>query len=115
MIDALSIFFFPPLVPVVPTASPESLSHTEVLSTSVVLQWNPPPPNQQNGLIRHYIINISELETGQNSSLNTTSTEQFITGLHPFYTYAFSISAVTVASGPYSEQYTVQTQQDGKF
>ena len=101
---------------VVPTASPESLSHTEVLSTSVVLQWNPPPSDQQNGLIRHYIINISELETGQNYSLNTTSqTEQFISGLHPFYTYTFSVSAVTVASGPYSERYTVQTQQDGKY
>ena len=35
--------------------------------------------------------------------------------LHPFYTYNISVSAVTVAAGPYTEPYTIRTLEDSKF
>ena len=34
--------------------------------------------------------------------------------IHPHYTYNISISAVTIASGPYTTAVTIQTPQDGK-
>ena len=83
---------------------------------AVVLQWNPPPSGQQNGRIRHYIISVTELATGLNFSINVLmKTDYSVGSLHPFYTYSISVSAVTVAAGPYTEPYTIRTQEDGKF
>ena len=35
--------------------------------------------------------------------------------LHPHYVYSLVISAVTIAPGPYSQVYTVQMPEDGKY
>ena len=66
-------------------------------------------------MIRHYIVNVTELETG-NSFLHTSAdTEITIFSLHPFYNYAFTVVAVTVAEGPPSLPIFVQTLPDGEL
>jgi len=98
-----------------PNASPQNLSHTAVNSTSVDLSWSPPPTEHHNGIIRHYIVRVVVEDTGERFTLSTTYQQIAIGSLHPYYVYNFSVSAVTVAPGPYSEPHTVQTLPDGKF
>ena len=101
---------------IAPSAPPEGLRHTEISARAVVLQWNPPPSGQQNGHIRHYIISVTELDTGLSFSITALMETGYSVGsLHPFYTYNISVSAVTVAAGPYTEPYTIRTLEDSKF
>ena len=69
---------------------------------------------EQNGFIRSYKLNITEAETGQHIQLTTNSTTITAGGLHPYFNYHISVAAVTVAVGPYTEIYSLQTPQDGK-
>ena len=98
-----------------PTASPQDLSHTAVNSTSVDLSWSPPPTEHHNGIIRYYIVRVVEEDTGEMFSLSSTHQQITVGSLHPYYIYHFSVSAVTVGPGPYSEPHTVQTLPDSKF
>ena len=82
-------------------------------STSFVLSWSPPPTSQQNGIIREYTVNITEIQTGLSIILNSTSTSVSVLSLHPYYTYECTVSAYTVGGGPYSEVFTITTQEDG--
>ena len=68
----------------------------------------------QNGVIRHYLIMVSETNTGTNMSRRTTANTAFTIGmLHPYYLYVFMIQAVTVAEGPFSSSIAAVTLQDG--
>lgn len=58
---------------------------------------------------------VIEEDTGRNFSLTSFQTEFVVRDLHPYYTYHFAVSAFTVAAGPYTQQYSVQTEQDGKL
>lgn len=91
------------------------LTAVTVYSQRVYLTWDPPPVMLQNGVIREYYINVSGIETRRVLQYKTTSTEIEITSLHPSYTYNFSVSAFTVALGPFSEPYTITMLEDGKY
>ena len=93
------------------------VNHTRLTSNSVFLHWSSPPVQHQNGIIRAYNVIIYELETGQSNTLSS-SQNQLIIGnaiLQPFYWYNFSVCAVTVAQGPCTEFYTLQTLEDSKL
>ena len=97
-----------------PSSSPQNVSVVALSSTSLSVFWDPPALDSQNGIITEYRINITELETGNVISLisfNTFITVQF---LHPYYTYASVISAVTNAEGPPSGVSVITTPQDGE-
>ena len=84
-----------------------------ISSTSIQLEWEPPPHEHHNGEIDYYTVLCLEIETGVTQSRYTTpSTEITISGLHPFYTYSCNISAVTVGPGPSSE-ISITTLEDG--
>ena len=82
-------------------------------SDSIYVSWNPPLFDQQNGLIRSYILNITEIETGVTTTHLVYTTSITLYSLHPFYNYEITVSAVTVGSGPYSGVIVVQTNPDG--
>ena len=98
-----------------PSAPPEELVAASISSTSFVLSWSPPPISQQNGIIREYRVNITEIQTGLSIILNSTSTSVSALSLHPYYTYECTVSAYTVGGGPYSEVFTVTTSEDGRL
>ena len=99
-----------------PSAEPASVTAVALSSESIYLSWDPPLFSEQNGQIQHYIINITELDTGNNfiQLAIATNTEFTFYSLHPHYTYAFTIAAVTVDVGPTSNSVTVMTEEDGK-
>ena len=93
------------------------VNHTQLTSNSVVLQWSPPPAQHLNGIIRAYNVVVYELETGQSNSLISSQNELSIgsANLQPFYWYNFSVCAVTVAQGPCTDMYSLQTLEDSKL
>ena len=98
-----------------PNASPQNLRQVAIAATSVTLNWQPPPEEARNGLIRLYYVFVTELETGRSFELNTTKTNYLVENLHPYYTYNFSVAAVTVATGIISDSITLQTSEAGEY
>ena len=100
---------------VAPEAAPTMLTASNITATSVALSWEPPESDLQNGVIRHYLIQVFETQTGNNLTYQVTARTVFTVGdLHPFYTYSFSVQAVTVAAGPLSVPQSVRTLENGK-
>ena len=82
---------------------------------TLLMTWNAPPLEQQNGIIREYFINVTVTESGEQFQLSSNSTSLRLYGLHPFYTYSYIITAVTVGPGPFSEAGRVQMPPDGNL
>ena len=74
--------------------------------SSVNLSWDAPPYEMQNGRIRHYNIEIIEIETGDVLEFTSNYTNITVNDLLPFYNYTCTVSAETVANGPYSDEIT---------
>ena len=70
------------------------------------LTWDAPPYEMQNGRIRNYNIEITEVETGNVLEFTANYTNTTINGLVPFYNYTCTVSAETVAVGPSSDEIT---------
>ena len=97
----------------VPLAPPMVDSYYAVDSSTIFLSWSPPPIDQQNGIIRHYAISLTERETGSILNYTATNTNTTLSRLHPHYHYQIEISAVTISEGPSSIPVTVQLPEDG--
>ena len=110
--NSINIFFVIFLC-IVPSGPPRNLAITSVTSRSINLTWDPPTAFTQNGIIRTYIIRVSVLESGENIQQMSNSTEIDLEMLHPYYTYSFVISAVTIGPGPPSSAYNVITDEEG--
>ena len=82
----------------------------------VELSWNPPRPDEQNGVIVYYIVNITAIHPymGETFQQNCPMVSCNVSQLYPYHTYQFTVSAVTIAPGPYSETSTVTTLETGK-
>jgi len=98
---------------IAPFGPPQNVSAEPVSSRELLLMWTPPERHIQNGVIRRYAINITELDTSNTWTIESTERERALT-LHPFYRYVFVIAAVTIDTGPYSTQLIVQMPEDGK-
>ena len=96
----------------VPSAPPQEVKQRLVSSTSIRITWNSPPLTEQNGVIRHYKINLTSPNGGV-TIRNTSLMETLFTELHPYSSYIISVAAVTIASGPFSSIIKVSTLQDG--
>lgn len=77
------------------------------------MSWQPPPNEQHNGIIREYVINITEIYSGNTFILVSVSLYANITSLHPNYYYQISVSAVTISAGPPSVFILLKTLEDG--
>ena len=102
------------LLCLVPSGPPKDISAIALGPRIIQINWNQPLPEDQNGFIRSYMVNITMSETGQHIQLTTNSTTITAEGLHPYYNYHISVAAVTIAIGPYTKIYSLQTPQDGK-
>ena len=97
-----------------PNLPPLNFSSNSHNSTSVQLTWLPPELSGQNGIIQHYIISIIEVDTSRQFQAMSSAMSATVGALHPYYTYTFTVAAVTVGQGPYSEEVSVRTLEDGE-
>ena len=98
-----------------PTAPPENLIATPLDSKTLRITWQPPVEEERNGIIRRYVINITELNSGNEYQLENASTEITVQDLHPFYRYSYSVAAETVALGPFTPSSIIEMPEDGMF
>ena len=98
-----------------PSGPPLNVTIRTVNSTTIQVTWAPPAPENQNGIITLYNINVTVSPTKGGFTLNTSTTSLNVTGLHPHYTYTFAVTAVTITPGPYSEPQAITTPEDCKF
>ena len=102
------LFFFP-----VPSASPQNLTGFANSSRYISLFWLPPPVDTHNGVIQRYRVSISVIETRTSLVLFSEDTELEFDVAHPYYTYTFAVAAETIGTGPYGEELTITTPEDG--
>ena len=107
------LFLFSRSFIAVPSSAPVRLQGNAVNSTTIQLQWEPPPLADQNGVICSFLMNISVTETGSFFQLTPVTNGVNISGLHPFYTYTITVAAVTIGPGPYGAVLTIQLPEDG--
>ena len=98
-----------------PCSPPLDVAATNIDSSSFFLSWRSPPSEDHNGIIRHYIINITEENTGGMFQIQTFEMHTLLNSLHPFYNYTCIVTAVTVENGPYSMEILTTTLQDSKY
>jgi len=101
--------------PIAPTAPPGNFSVISINSTTITLSWNPPPSDQLNGYLQHYVIDCTEHETASESRVLSTYTQVTLQSLHPYYAYTCRVAAVTTGSGPYTGNLTVRLPEDGEL
>ena len=92
--------------------SPANLTGLAQDSTTILLRWDQ-PSGAHNGIIREYRVNLTEQETGVVTQLTSATTDLLVGNLHPDYTYQWTVTAFTVAEGPYSITSSVRTLEDG--
>ena len=56
IVFCIKFSFIPLFYNIAPTQPPQNVSAIVLNSTSVLISWYPPPPNQQNGPIRSYTL-----------------------------------------------------------
>lgn len=78
----------------------------------MLLKWAPPSAEGINGIIQHYNITVTELETSLITYYATSSLLFSLTNLHPFYTYKCTVAAVTIGVGPITTL-IIQMPEDG--
>ena len=75
--------------------------------------WDELPSEDENGIIRYYLVNVTETNTGYHYQIISTTTDIALSNLHPYYTYSISVAAYTIEEGPFSTPMSFTTLQDG--
>ena len=90
-------------------------------STTIEVTWDIVPPIDQNGIITMYEVMYQPLETfngiisTQTMIVSGTEMSVILIELQEFVNYTISVRAYTsMGAGPYSDEVTVLTLQDGK-
>ncbi|KAM6985917.1 netrin receptor DCC [Aplochiton taeniatus] len=98
----------------VPSAPPQNISLEVVLSKSIKVSWQPPPPNTQNGFITGY--KIRHRKTGRRGDQEAIEPNNFwylFTGLEKGSQYSFQVSAMTAnGTGPASDWASAETPEN---
>ena len=114
------------------TKIPQNVTVTVESSRSIMLTWERPPLEQENGLLVRYHVIVIETQIryvdngtelrGMKRYLNTTydvseGRMQLINeSIHPDYNYTVRIAAATEPGiGPFSDEITIRTNMDGEL
>ena len=98
-----------------PSSAPRNVEATIVSPTVANLSWDAPLQADQNGIIRQYHINITEVDTARQWTLISVTNTYILNFLRPHHTYLYSIAAVTISTGPYAQLLNFTTPPDSKL
>ena len=97
-----------------PSSPPTNIAVANASSDSFLLSWDAPPVEDSNGVIRNYMIRVTEVESARTFYIITNTTLLELNELHPFYKYMSAIAAQTVSLGPYSSAISVRLAEEGR-
>lgn len=113
------------LYSIVPSRPPQNVYGSSNSSTTIIVQWESPPENFLNGVLRGYRIRYAPVESINNPLAFSTiglippdQTFYSIGSLQPSTNYSIEVAAVTIDEGPYSSPtyvVTLATQEIGKL
>jgi len=92
-----------------PTAAPLNPSGMSVTSTLIRLDWSPPPSEHINGIIVFYLVEVEEVITNRTWTFHAVQTHINIGPLHPYYGYRCRVAANTIATGPFTPFFLVNS------
>lgn len=96
--------------PLVPSGPPQGLQVNVTSQYTASLAWSPPLPQQQNGVIRSYIVRLTNVATGTSSNVTTVTTGHQMSNLLPNTRYTVMVAAMTsVGTGPFSSSVVLET------
>lgn len=96
-----------------PSGPPQNLTVAVNDSRSLILNWDVPLPQDINGIITDYTINISSNLGISNILVGSNTTSFTLTSLRPFVAYTCVIAAHTsIGQGPFSTSMTLTTPED---
>ena len=97
-----------------PSGPPQAVAANVNDSRSIYVIWDPPTPEDRNGIILSYVINVTGVETGEQIQLTSGSESVNVTALTPYTTYFCIVAASTVVgSGPFSRGISIRTPEAG--
>ena len=81
----------------------------------VILQWEPPEFENQNGMITSYQVDIGAIDTNSSIRMTFPNTTAQVNNIRPYSGYQIRIAAVTaIGVGPLSHPFSLQTEEEGK-
>ena len=101
------------IFPTAPSSAPLLGTGYAHSSSVVMFNWTAPPSIDQNGVIDHYSVIISEVPTGRRWSLIAVDSQITLASLHPYYNYSCVVAAYTVDIGPFSLPFSALTGEEG--
>ena len=96
-----------------PAGAPLNPTTTVIDSRTLSFTWEEPLEGLRNGIIRQYQINVTEVNTGRQFQVVSSTTSISVSSLHPYYTYWWAVSAFTIGGGPFSQSQMITTPEDG--
>ncbi len=97
-----------------PSESPINVTILPTNASTVIVSWVPPAEEDRNGVIQGYTVRVVGVHTEEDFTLSVSTTETVIGGLHPFYSYKFTVATVTISHGPFSNPVTIMMPPLGK-
>ena len=98
-------------------APPQNVQSLVTGSRTAVFTWEPPPFEDQNGIILYYLLHITQDQFNiSDMVINTTSdvNSYTVTGLEEYNDYTCRVAAATrIGPGPYSAPIDFNTPEDG--
>ena len=99
----------------VPSGPPQNFRISEVSTNFIVLRWEPPLSEDQNGIITGYVVSVTPASSGTPYELTTSATQLVVPSLMPYSVYNFAVAAKTsVGTGPFTTTITQRLEPDGK-
>ena len=101
-----------------PSAPPVNVSGHNASSTSILVQWEEVPADDQNGIILSYTVTYKALPNGSQLTKNVTAsrTQATLTGLNEYTNYSITVFASTAkGGGNVSAAIIVITDEDSKY
>ena len=102
-----------------PASAPENVMLVVLTSTEIQVSWTEVPEIERNGIITMYEVMYDPLMTFgvlTPATVNTTNLTIIVDGLEEYVEYNISVRAYTsVGPGPYSEEVTNRTFEDGEL
>ena len=100
-----------------PDAPPQNIQISVTSSRTMVVSWNSPPSEDQNGIIIYYLLLITQEQFNiSDRVINTISnaTSYIVDNLEEYNNYTCRVAAATrIGPGPYSAPIYFNTPEDG--
>ena len=78
---------------IAPSSPPQNVMAADVDPASVIITWEPPPPEHHNGPLLGYFILYHETANFNIHNANSVGTNITLSGLIPFVSYTFQVAA----------------------